>query len=71
MRTLDSTRRRRAATPLTLLAVCLALSACVEAKPFAYDTAGEIPSGPGLLTGQKGKFILYREDESGRAEYLK
>lgn len=56
--------------PLAILALGFALSACVEAKPFQYQKADEIPSGPGLFTGKAGEFTIYRLDEDGRTKVL-
>ncbi len=47
------------------LAIVLLLSfliiGCEGGKPFDPPTAGEIPSGPGLFSGEDGEFKLYRK----------
>ena len=45
---------------LILVGLLLALSGCAQPKPFELPRADEIPDGPGLLSGEDGKFILYR-----------
>ena len=37
----------------------LLLGACAEMKPLEYTEIHEIPSGPGLLSGEDGKFVLF------------
>ena len=41
--------------------VAVLLVACGQAKPLVHDIPqpGEIPPGPGLLSGNDGKLILY------------
>lgn len=48
--------RRRLA--LALLAGMLA--GCSGMEPFEYTEVHEIPPGPGLISGETGKFELYR-----------
>ena len=50
--------------------ICLlTLAACTNVGPFDYQAADEIPSGPGLVSGSDGAFVLFRrgvkDDESG------
>lgn len=45
---------------LILAGLLLALLGCAQPKPFELPRPGEIPDGPGLFTGEKGRFILYR-----------
>ena len=55
----------------TLLGLCLLIAGCVgvEIKPGDKSHARrEIPPGPGILTGQKGEFVLYRSGESAGEE---
>jgi hypothetical protein len=37
----------------------LLLGACAEMKPLEYTEIHEIPPGPGLLSGDDGKFVLF------------
>ncbi len=37
----------------------LLLGACAEIKPLEYTEIHEIPPGPGLLSGEDGKFVLF------------
>ncbi len=39
--------------------ILIFLGACAEVKPMAYTEIHEIPPGPGLLSGEDGKFVLY------------
>lgn len=42
-----------------LLATVLGLGACANVKPYSYQaTADEIKPGPGLFTGNKGKWVI-------------
>ncbi len=38
----------------------LLATACAEVKPFEYTEIHEIQPGPGLLSGEDGEFVLYR-----------
>jgi hypothetical protein len=40
------------------LALLIVLSAGCAAEPVAYHSGNEIPSGPGMLTGEKGAVVL-------------
>lgn len=40
-----------------LLAACTALAGCA-AEPVPYHSGNEIPQGAGLLSGEKGEFVL-------------
>ena len=61
-----------------LLGLCLLIAGCagLQIKPGDKPHARrEIPPGPGILTGQKGEFVLYRwsepasdEDQGGGGE---
>lgn len=46
-----------------LLAVCLGLGACAQ-QPFDYHSGREIPQGPGMMTGEDGRAVLYRSADS-------
>ena len=51
---------------LRYLLICftlIVLAGC-SGKPFTPDTPGEIPSGPGVLSGEDGEFTIY-DSESG------
>jgi hypothetical protein len=43
------------------LGAILLATACAEVKPFEYTEIHEIPPGPGLLTGEDGEYVLYRD----------
>ena len=47
--------------PILVLAggILLVLGACAEMKPLEYTEIHEIPPGPGLLSGEDGKFVLF------------
>ncbi len=47
--------------PILALAggMLLVLGACAEMKPLEYTEIHEIPPGPGLLSGDDGKFVLF------------
>jgi len=47
--------------PLVAVAggMLLLLGACAEMKPLNYTEIHEIPPGPGLLSGEDGKFVLF------------
>jgi hypothetical protein len=44
----------------SLLVAALALAACAEVKPIAFEQADEIKRGPGLQSGEAGEFVLLR-----------
>jgi hypothetical protein len=46
--------RRRTALVLT----AILLAGCADLQPFAPPVAGEIPPGPGLLSGPDGTFVV-------------
>lgn len=52
-------RRTRGAV---LLAAALLLAGCASYEPFDVGKPGDIKSGPGLLSGSEGRFVLYRGD---------
>ena len=39
---------------------CALLGACAKGEPFDPPRAGEIPDGPGLISGEDGEFKLFR-----------
>lgn len=43
---------------LLLATLLLGLSACSQGRPLEYHSDREIPSGPGLLTGELGEAVL-------------
>ncbi len=43
-----------------LLIVVSSLGNCASYEPFDPPEPGEIPEGPGLLTGESGKFVVFR-----------
>lgn len=43
------------------LGAVLLATACAEVKPFEYTEIHEIPPGPGLLSGEDGEYVLYRD----------
>lgn len=50
---------------LTVALVVLLLSACGQAKPLVHDIPrpDEIPPGPGLFSGEDGKFVIFGKSE--------
>lgn len=46
---------------LALLAAMLALAACVTVEPIDYTPVGEIKPGPGLFSGDDGKWVLEKK----------
>ncbi len=50
------------AARLGALLSLLLLSGCEGAKPFKYRPSSDIPEGPGLFTGKKGKFVIIGGD---------
>ncbi len=47
----------------------LFLTGCEGAKPFKYQPSSEIPEGPGLFTGKKGKFVIIGGDGADEPKY--
>ena len=43
------------------LALLIVLCAGCAAEPVAYHSGNDIPSGPGMLTGEKGAVVLNLE----------
>jgi hypothetical protein len=50
------------AAGLGALLSLLFLPGCEGAKPFKYQPSSDIPEGPGLFTGKKGKFVIIGGD---------
>ncbi len=50
---------RRSAIFAVAGGMLLLLGACAEMKPLEYTEIHEIPPGPGLLSGEDGKFVLF------------
>ena len=50
---------------LSLLMMISLLAGCA-AEPVPYHSGNEIPRGPGLLTGEKGEFVLRTGDAAPR-----
>ena len=46
-------------TLISLLALMVA--ACAAGEPFETIRIDDIPKGPGLLTGDDGEFVIYRQ----------
>lgn len=44
---------------LLQIAACLVGLAACGFQPMPIPTSGEIPPGPGVLTGKSGEFVLY------------
>lgn len=46
---------------ILMLTVSMLAIGCggMKPKPFEYESANEIPSGPGLLTGKSGEYTVY------------
>ena len=42
------------------LILSVALAACAHYEPFEPTPVADIPEGPGLFTGDDGKWTLYR-----------
>ena len=53
-----------------LFLTCAALAGCA-AEPVPYHSQNEIPSGPGLLTGAEGAFVLNADDYRQYQEWRK
>jgi hypothetical protein len=46
-----------------LLAAVLGLAACATStEPFAYESYNEVKPGPGVFTGEKGTWTIYRQE---------
>ncbi len=56
------------AARLGALPLLLFLPGCEGAKPFKYHPSSEIPEGPGLFTGKKGKFVIGGDDSADESE---
>jgi hypothetical protein len=54
----DTPVRRSPIFALTGVTLLL-LGACADVKPLEYTEIHEIPPGPGLLSGEDGKFVLF------------
>ncbi len=50
---------RRFSSLAVAMGVLLLAGACAELKPLEYTEIHEIPPGPGLLSGEDGKFVLF------------
>ena len=51
---------RRCLVASAALALVLALGACAGRRDLTYTPPDEIKSGPGVLSGENGEFVLYR-----------
>ena len=53
--------------PVGMLALVLALGACATPpKPFVYRSENDLKSGPGLFSGEDGRFTIYGEPDAVR-----
>jgi len=53
--------RRPLRTLALPLALGLALAACESFEPYEYQPSSEIPKGSGILSGDDGEYVIYRE----------
>ncbi len=53
--------RSRLASAAVVAALAIVLTACGKAKPLDYTQTGEIPPGPGLFSGDDGRFVVFRK----------
>ncbi len=54
-----------------LLVLCLAALGCAEMKPGDRPrNANDSPTGPGMLSGDNGEFVIYRVDKPPPEEEL-
>ena len=54
-----------------LLVLCLAALGCAEMKPGDRPrNARESPTGPGMLSGEDGEFVIFRVDKPPPEEEL-
>ena len=52
-----------------LISLVLFLSACEsEFKPVEWKISSDIKPGPGLVSGEKGEFIIYQGDLFNKAD---
>ena len=47
------------------LALVIALAACGRGTPVEPHAADDLKEGPGLLTGEEGRFVIYRAQRGG------
>ena len=59
---------QRTARRILAVAALGALAACSNVQSFDYAAIDEIPSGPGLLSGGDGEFVLYPLGGTGKGE---
>ena len=45
-----------------VLGALLVLGACAHSEPFAYESYNEVKPGPGVFTGEKGTWMIYRQE---------
>ncbi len=45
-----------------VLGALLVLGACAHSEPFAYESYNEVKPGPGVFTGEKGTWTIYRQE---------
>ncbi len=57
--------RRRGASVALILALGIGglMGGCADVQPLDYRPVDQIKPGPGLLTGDKGEFVLYGSSE--------
>lgn len=67
-RSQQESRRRRPHRAILSAAVLAGVSACSGVEPMKFRAADEIPPGPGLLSGEDGVFVLYRNNRAGNDE---
>lgn len=53
--------RRPLRTLALVLGLGLALAACESYEPYEYHPSSGIPKGPGIISGDDGEFVIYRE----------
>ncbi len=44
-----------------VMAVAFFATACAEVEDFDYTPIGDIPPGPGMVSGDEGEFVIYRK----------
>ena len=45
-----------------VLGALLILGACAHTEPFEYESYNEVKPGPGVFTGEKGTWTIYRQE---------
>ncbi len=60
-----ASRLKRPRRVVVVIALVTALAACGQGAPFQPHAVDELKEGPGLFTGEAGRFVIYPRGRAG------